>query len=325
MGATQQFLNGFNKYFERIDKELRLGFKTRIPIFDDIGKHSLFNEGKRLRPLLFVLSSQLCGYRGDDMYRLSTIFEYLHTASLLHDDVMDNADIRRNKPSASHVWGNSAAVLTGDYLSSLCSSLALSTNNLDLMKVLIETSASMSEGQALELVHTGDWNVSKEQYMEIITCKTASLIAAACKCGGIISNIALDMVENLDQFGLNLGISFQLIDDLLDYTSSQEEFGKPVGKDIREKKMTLPLIYTLSSIEKHEKEKIQNLLNKDQVDDEDYELIIVAVRKSNAVDQVKDEAKAFTDKAVTYLDAFDQSPVRDDLVALNRFLINRYY
>ncbi len=141
MDHDRKFINSFKRDFKEIDKELNNSFNSRMKMIEDIGRHSLLGEGKRLRPLLFVLSSRLCGYKGDDIYYLSTIFEYLHSASLLHDDVIDNADIRRNKPSASIIWGNSAAVLTGDYLSTKAMSIALGTNNIQFMRMMIETAA----------------------------------------------------------------------------------------------------------------------------------------------------------------------------------------
>jgi octaprenyl-diphosphate synthase len=325
VGLNHTFMDNFNSYFQRIEEELHRCFQTQIPIIDEIGKHSLFGNGKRLRPLLFVLSCELCGYFGEDIYRLSTIFEFLHTASLLHDDVIDNAELRRNKPSANHVWGNSAAVLTGDYLASLCSAIAIDTNNFEFMKVLIDTGTRMSEGQALELVHTRDWNMRKEHYMEIITSKTASLMSAACAGAGTIAHIENEKREDLGLFGLNLGIAFQLIDDLLDYTSSEDTFGKPVGKDLKEGKITLPFIYAFSDFNKAERKKFENLRKDNSIGDEEYNKLLLDIRNSKAIAKVKSDAVVFANKAATNLDAFNESPVRENLLALNTYLVNRSY
>jgi octaprenyl-diphosphate synthase len=323
VGFNRTFFNQFNKHFNKIDEEIQRCFQTRISIIDDVGKHLLIGEGKRLRPLLFVLSCELCGYYKQDIYQLSTIFEYIHTASLLHDDVMDNAETRRNRPSASHIWGNSAAVLTGDYLSSLCSSIATRTNNMDFLRVLVDTGIKMSEGQALELIHTKDWNTTKEKYMDVISAKTASLMSAACMSAGIISNLDNKKVESLGQFGLNLGIAFQLIDDLLDYISSEDEMGKPVGKDLMEGKMTLPLIYAFSNSNKGKQNKIKDLFTNNQTSDEEYHNIIIEVRNSGAIEKVRSDAMGFTEKAAGYLEIFKTSSARDSLLALNQFLVNR--
>ena len=248
MESGSNFLDRFKAHFNNIEKELNATYQSNIELIDNISRHSLLGEGKRLRPLLFVLSVEICGYQSSDIYRLSTIFEYIHVASLLHDDVIDNAELRRKKPSARQIWGNTASVLTGDYLGAKAQSIALNCDNLEFSKRLNKTGMRMAEGQVLELLETDNWNLERERYLEIITAKTAELFSSACSCAAIISGANDLLVQNLGQFGLNLGITFQLIDDLLDYTASKEEFGKPVGKDLKEGKITLPLIYTLSEL-----------------------------------------------------------------------------
>jgi len=187
MALDSKGLGRHKSHFIRINEEIEKSLISRVPLIEDMGRHVLLGHGKRLRPLFFVLSCQLCNYQGDDVYHLSTIFEYLHTASLLHDDVLDNAEIRRNKASANHLWGNQAAVLEGDFLASKSSSIALGSNNMSFVKRLLEVTIQMAEGQVLELIHTDDWNTTKDEYMEIISAKTAGLISAACVCGAIIS------------------------------------------------------------------------------------------------------------------------------------------
>jgi octaprenyl-diphosphate synthase len=323
--SNRIFLDKFDPHFKKINEELSKSLSSRVSLIQDIGKHSLLGEGKRLRPLLFVLSSQLCGYQGDDVYLLSTTFEYIHTASLLHDDVIDNAEVRRNKPSASHVWGNSAAVLTGDYLSLKASATALTSNNMDFFKEAVDTATRMTEGQVLELVHTNNWNISKNDYIEIITSKTGALMSAACSCGAIIAGAERETVDHLRQFGLNLGIAFQLMDDVLDYTSSKEEFGKPVGKDLREGKITLPLIYTLSNLEKGEIKGLEDLFNNHKAQEKDYTRIIAMVRNNGAIDRIRSEAKDYVDKAAGFLDFFPGSTFKEDLIGLNAYMVKRRY
>jgi octaprenyl-diphosphate synthase len=323
--SNRIFLDKFNPHFKKINEELSKSLSSRVSLIQDIGKHSLLGEGKRLRPLLFVLSSQLCGYQGDDVYLLSTTFEYIHTASLLHDDVIDNAEVRRKKPSASHVWGNSAAVLTGDYLSLKASATALTSNNMDFFKEAVETGTRMTEGQVLELVHTNNWKISKNDYIEIITSKTGALMSAACSCGAIIAGAGRETVDHLRQFGLNLGIAFQLMDDVLDYTSSKEEFGKPVGKDLREGKITLPLIYTLSNLEKGEIKGLEDLFKNHKAKEKDYTRIIAMVRNNGAIDRIRSEAKDYVDKAAGFLDFFPGSTFKEDLIGLNAYMVQRRY
>jgi octaprenyl-diphosphate synthase len=320
---NRTFLNRFDKDFQKIEKELDASFISRIKMIEDIGRHSLLGEGKRLRPLLFVLSGRLCGYDGDNIYYLSTIFEYLHNASLLHDDVIDNADTRRNKPSASSIWGNSAAVLTGDYLATKAMSIALGTNNTGFMGMMIDTGARMTEGQFLELMHANNWDTSKEEYMEIIVSKTAELTAASCAGAAMIAGAGDEETEDLRKFGLNFGIHFQLVDDLLDYTLSEEQFGKPVGKDLREGKVTLPLIYALLKMDKKDLHRFKKLFRDHNADEKDYEDLIRMVRDSENIKKVRGEAITFMEKAFASLKKFPGSPFKEDLIALNRYIAKR--
>ncbi|HJX34768.1 MAG TPA: polyprenyl synthetase family protein [Desulfatiglandales bacterium] len=317
------FLNRFKKDFQKIEKEMNSSFSSRVKMIEDIGRHSLLGEGKRLRPLLFVLSGRLCEYDRDDIYCLSTIFEYLHNASLLHDDVIDNADIRRNKPSASSVWGNSAAVLTGDFLSTKAMSIALGTDNTGFMSMMIDTAARMTEGQFLELMHADNLNTSKEEYMEIIVSKTAELTAASCAGAAMIAGAGNEETEDLRKFGLNFGIHFQLVDDLLDYTLSEEQFGKPVGKDLREGKVTLPLIYALSKMDKKDLRRFRKIFRDHKAGEKDYEDLIMMVRDSENIKKIRGEAMTFMEKAFASLKKFPESPYKEDLIALNRCIAER--
>jgi octaprenyl-diphosphate synthase len=244
---------------------------------------------------------------------------------LLHDDVLDNAEVRRNKPSVNHVWGNHAAILEGDFMYSKASSIALSSNNSLFMKRLTDTSVQMAEGQIMELSYANNWNISKEEYMEVITAKTAVLISAACACGALISGVEAESGESLAGFGLNMGIAFQLMDDLLDYTSSKEVFGKPVGKDLREGKITLPLIYTLLKLEEPERVKLESLFKSQRTADEDYRNVIELVRRNGALDKIRDEAQAYVNMAASYLSPFPDSPAKESLLELNQYIIERKY
>ena len=322
---SEIFLERFNTHFSLIDEALGRVFSSRVPLIDSIGNHSLLGEGKRLRPLLFILTCQACGYEGEDPYRFSTIFEYIHTASLLHDDVIDDGHIRRKKPSVNHVWGNSAAVLGGDFLYSKSFAIAVGSGNLEFLRVLTDTTTRMAEGQVLELVHTHNWNMTRDEYMEIIASKTASLISAACACGAILSNTERQAVDHLAQFGFNMGIAFQLVDDLLDYTSTTEVFGKPVGKDLREGRITLPLIYTLSHLQKAEIERLENLFKNRKASEKDYEEILALVKDNGVMARIRSEAREYVEKAADLLDFFPESPVRRDLLGLNAYILDRSF
>ncbi|MBL7225756.1 MAG: polyprenyl synthetase family protein [Desulfobacteraceae bacterium] len=316
-------LTQFKDHFDIINDELYKVFNSRVPLVQEIGRHALLGHGKRLRPLIFVLSCELCDYQGEDVYQLSTIFEYIHTASLLHDDVLDNAEIRRNRPSANQVWGNHAAVLEGDFLVSKALAIAIRAGNIPFLAKITETTTRMTEGQILELAHTDDWGISRDLYLEIVTAKTAMLISTACTCGAIVSDAGSETAESLAQFGLNVGIAFQLIDDLLDYTSSQEVLGKPVGKDLREGKITLPLIYTLKQLETTEKKRLEDLFVNHQPADDDFRDIIDLVRRNGALDRIREEAQSYVDNAINSLDIFPDSATKRDLITLSQHIIHR--
>jgi octaprenyl-diphosphate synthase len=325
MGSNRNFLNQFNHHFEKINEALDQNFSTRIPLMNHIGQHSLLGEGKRLRPLLFVLASELCGYRGADVYKLSTIFEYIHTASLLHDDVLDNADLRRKKPSANHLWGSSAAVLSGDFFYSKASDMAVDFKNFQFMKMLTNTTLRMTEGQIMELENTHNWRIKKEEYMEIIISKTAILLSSTCACAAIASGAENRKINEMMAFGMDLGIAFQLVDDILDYTSCVEEFGKPVGKDLKEGKITLPLIYTLSNFESAEIQRLEEQFKNQKATEEDYEKMITIVRNDGVLEKIRSEAEEYVDKASQLISAYPETPAKHQLLSLNTYLISRHF
>ena len=317
------FLNHFSLPLKKIDDALNQSLGARVPVVTDIVRYSLLGAGKRIRPLLFVLSSHLCGYQGGDVYRLSTVFEYVHAASLLHDDVLDNADLRRSKPSVRQVWGNSAAVLGGDFLYAAASAVAVECRNLELIRLLSDVLKRMVEGQFLELEHTHNWKIRKAEYMEIITAKTAALMGAACSSGAVVAGADEKTVQHLGEFGSNLGIAFQLMDDLLDYTSSEEVFGKPVGKDLKEGKITLPLVYFVSELERGEVERAAELFKSQKASDQDYEEIIGRVRGHEAIERVRSEASEYVARAGELLRLFPASEFKQGLLELGAYILTR--
>jgi octaprenyl-diphosphate synthase len=319
-------LDKFKIHFERIDKALKENLHTDVKLAKEIGEYLLLAEGKRLRPLLFVLSARMFGYQKDDIYDLSVVFEYIHTASLLHDDVLDNADTRRKKPSVNSLWGNSAAVLGGDFLYSTSFKIAVKNGNHEFMKLLTDTTKRMAEGQILELIHANNLDITKDEYIQIVLGKTATLISSACACGALIVGAEDGVVENLSNFGLNMGIAFQIMDDLLDYTSSQTEMGKPVGKDLREGKITLPLIYALEEMEEEQINNLKERFKQDIMVEKDYNELVKCVQNSSTVlGRVKEDVEHYTTKARGYLDDMPDTQEKRDLLELNNFISEREY
>ncbi len=323
MKNAWNILTEYKEDLERINAELRGFLNSRVSLAEDMGTHTLLGEGKRLRPLLFLMCCRLLSFWRVDLYRISTIFEYIHAASLLHDDVIDNSQMRRKRPSANSLWGNHAAVLEGDYLYSKAMTLAVETGSLEFLSVLTSATVEMSEGQILELAHQFDWGLTADRYLEIIKGKTAALISAASASAGIVAGAARREIESLSVFGLNVGMAFQLIDDLLDYVSTEQVFGKPVGKDLEEGKITLPLIYTLRELSDTKRREIRESFSADETPKAATEAVMDLVRAGGALEKIRTEAREYLDKASAALGVFPPARARDQLMDLNAYLIER--
>ncbi len=325
MREESKFLDQFDPYFSRINEELDKILDSKVSLIEEVGSHSLLGEGKRLRPLFFILSCQLCNYHESDVYPLSTVFECLHAASLLHDDVLDNASIRRGRSSANKIWGNSTAVLVGDFLFSKSSRIAVEKRHIEFLRVIADTAIRMTEGQMLELVNTHNWNITRREYMGIITSKTADLLSAACASGGIVAGANEADIQSLKNFGLNMGIAFQIVDDVFDYTSTVEKSGKPTGNDLREGKITLPLIYTIAYLEEEERDRMEDMFKNGKASEKDYLRIIEFVQDNGAINKCRKDAQDYASRAETYLSLFPDSPIKESLLNLNQYLVNRSY
>jgi octaprenyl-diphosphate synthase len=323
LGVNKQYLDRFNSHYSRIETELIKGFKSGVSLINEICSYSLLGEGKRLRPLLFVLSALMCGYKKDNIYRLSTMFEFVHCASLLHDDVIDNADTRRKKPSARNLWGNTAAVLTGDYMFSMAFNAAMESGNLAILSIVNNAAVRMTEGQVKELICTRKWGLSEEEYFDIITLKTAELISVCCEAGAAVAEGDKKTAKALKNFGLNMGIAFQMIDDLLDYSSSDDELGKPAGKDFKEGKITLPLIYTIPVMKADDVKRFEALLLNGSESEDDYLDLINIVRNSGSIEKTKIRAKGYIEEAAQHLKELPASENRNNLLYLNEYLLDR--
>jgi len=317
------FLEQFDPHFHRINEELGKVFDTRVPLIEEVGSYSLLGGGKRLRPLFFILSCKLCDYREGDMYPLAAIFECIHAASLLHDDVIDNASVRRGKKAANKVWGIPAAVLVGDFLFSKSSRIAAEKTHAEFLRVLAETAAMMSEGQILEYINAHNWGMTKKEYVEIISSKTAALMSAACSCGAIVAGASKDDIQSLRDFGLNMGIAFQIVDDILDYSSTVETTGKSMGSDLREGKITLPLIYTIAYLEREERKGLEDLFKNGKASERDYVRITELVRNNGAIGQCRVDAQEYANLAERCLSVFPDSAEKESLLRLNQFVVNR--
>jgi octaprenyl-diphosphate synthase len=287
-----------------------------------IGKYVLEGGGKRLRPLILILCTELAGYKDDARLTLAAIIESIHTASLLHDDVIDGADIRRGKNPANTIWGNQIVILVGDFLYSNALRLAVMQKSQRIMEALSEATTRMTEGEILQLSKTGDPEIKEEEYLDIISAKTAALICASCKIGAILSSLPDEQESALTQFGLKTGVAFQMADDILDYVAEENQLGKSLGKDLNEGKITLPLIYLLKSADSTESAEIKEILQK-EVKTRGLKRILKLFKKYNSIELSLKKAQNLIAEAKAELSVFPDSPAKAALYTVADYALNR--
>jgi octaprenyl-diphosphate synthase len=308
---------------QRIEAEIDRNLSSSVPFISTVGRHIMGSGGKRLRPLLMILSARLCGYQGNHDAALAVVFEFLHASSLLHDDVVDNAEFRRNQPAANTLWGNPGVVLVGDFLYSKSILMTVGYNNIQMLQALSEATTMMAEGEVLQLIHADNLEIDENEYLEVITRKTAVLISAACRIGGIFGGGKPDQQRALAAYGINLGIAFQLIDDTLDYTGDVNELGKPVGNDLQQGKATLPLIYAMRNGNAAEKEKMKELFSADQIPLERFHDIREWLMRSGGITYARELASTYVENAKQALQVFPLHPTKEILLDIADYVICR--
>jgi octaprenyl-diphosphate synthase len=324
--AVMQMNDVFDMYridLERVEFWMKEALQSEVALIPEIGHHLIGSGGKRLRPLLLLCAAALFGYEGEKKYPLSTVIEFIHTATLLHDDVIDHADVRRGKVSANNIWGNAASVLVGDYLYSKAFKLMTEYGNLPVIQVLAETTNVMAEGEVFQLVKCGDVNLTETDYLQIIEKKTSHLIAAACAVGAILGQATQRQVETMTRFGLTVGSAFQIIDDTLDYVAEADAFGKVIGKDLDEGKITLPLIHALDSCQDGERERIGRILKNTKPDRAAATHIVNFINNYDGIRYAMEKAEAYIGESKAILSTFPDSPARDALYAIAGYVIAR--
>jgi octaprenyl-diphosphate synthase len=315
----QRYANDLKRVEERMDVHLR----SKIDLIPEIIQHLIGGGGKRFRPLLLLICSEICGYKGEKCYTLSAVIEFIHTATLLHDDVIDQAETRRGKVSANYVWGNAASVLVGDFLYSKSFKLLADEDNLAIIKLMSATTNVMSEGEVFQLVKCGDIDITEEEYLTIVEKKTSILMAAACASGAILGNAPPEQIDALARFGLRLGSAFQITDDTLDYTAQRDEFGKAIGKDLEEGKMTLPLIYTLKKCTPDEKDRIRKIIETKGSNEKAIQDILAVIQQYNGISAALNKAKTYIDEGKASLTSFEDSEAKTALLTIADFIMER--
>ncbi len=310
---------------DQVEREIGLESVASVDAVTYIGQYLQSGGGKRLRPILVLLSGKLFGESNASLIRMAAVVEMIHTATLVHDDVIDIAKTRRGRPSINVVWGNHTSVLAGDWLYMQAFQAALRERNFAVLDLLINLTQMMVEGELLQLDRIGKIGVTEADYMELIDRKTASLFSACARLGAIAGGANEAAETLLGEFAWNLGIAFQLIDDVLDFTSREKILGKPVGNDLREGKVTLPLIYALESAEPEERKLVETVLADGNYDQVPFGKILQILHRHSGVDRARERAQAFTEKARAIIGKFPDSPYQRALLAVTDLVTDRDY
>jgi octaprenyl-diphosphate synthase len=308
---------------EEIETALAQNLNPYLDLVSETARHILFSGGKRLRPLLMVLSARLCGYTGNRDKFYSTIFEYLHAATLLHDDLVDGASIRRGKPAAHSIFGNSTAVLVGDFLLARGLSIAAKTQKIKVIEIISGITENMSQGEIHQLLKKERFDLTENEYMEIIHRKTAVLIQGACHVGALLADAPLDRENALAEFGRCVGMAFQMADDLLDYTSDTTVLGKTVGADLREGKLTLPVIYAIENASAESRRKIKQIIRNRDFSTEEFQNLIDMLKRYGGIDYTRKQAAEFIEKAKKAIRIFEPTQTRETLMDIADYALKR--
>jgi octaprenyl-diphosphate synthase len=306
-----------------VEVELKKFIKSPNKIISDISSYLFQNSGKRIRPALLILCSKLVGYSGSEHILMSSLVETIHTASLLHDDIIDNAKTRRGRESVHSKWGPNITVLLGDYLYIKTIGKSLQSKHRRIVQILTDVSSKMIEGELNEYAVSWDLDIDEYSYLDTINKKTASLFSASCQIGGILGDVEKKQENILADFGTNLGMTFQIIDDMLDYTGDEKKLGKPILSDLREGRITLPLIYTLQHDGRENRNRILGLLNQKELDKTSLKEILRIVKSNGALDYTQKKAEEFSGHSKDLLQQLPASVHRDALSLFPDFTLYR--
>lgn len=318
-------LDSIKMTMERLEGELIDQLKSRVPVAFNIGAHIMNSGGKRIRPQLCVISARMGGYEGLDSIKLSGAIECIHTATLLHDDVVDMADIRRGRPSANTLWSNEMCVLGGDFILAKAFSALTSIGNLRILQIVSRATERLSEGELFQMMNIGNMDLSETNYFQVIADKTAVLMEAACRGGAILGKLETEQEDALASFGFNLGMAFQMTDDVIDYKSDKETMGKTPGKDIEEGKLTLPLIFGLKKASDSDRTVIKNMLEEKSMSDEKLTWLRDFLDRTGGISEALEVSRAHLTQAVDKLSIFPESEEKSALMKLSDRILHRTY
>jgi len=304
-----------------VDEMIRSRLKSEVVLVNQLSHYIIGSGGKRLRPQIVLLAAGAAGYEGEWQINLAAIIEFIHTATLLHDDVVDASELRRGRDTSNAIWGNEAAVLVGDFLYSRSFEMMVEVGSLRVMEILSQTTNIIAEGEVMQLLNVHEPDTTEETYLEVIHCKTAKLFEAAALLGGVLAEVPQEQEEALARYGMHLGTAFQLIDDVLDYSSSSEEMGKNVGDDLAEGKPTLPLILTMRNGTAEQKALVRKAIEeggRDMIDE-----VMAAVQATGSLQATREFAQREADQAIAALSCLPLSDHRTAMESLARFSVSR--
>lgn len=316
-----QFNPVIEPQFEAVNDYIINHLGSNVPLVEKIGHYIVESGGKRLRPLLVLLAANAAGYQGDKHIPLAAIIEFIHTATLLHDDVVDNSDLRRGKDTANAKWGNAPSVLVGDFLYSRAFQVLVEIGSMPIMEVISNATNVIAEGEVLQLLNTKNPDTTEEAYMQVILGKTAMLFEAATEAGAILAEASKEEQEGLRLYGLHLGTAFQLIDDVMDYLSTAEEMGKNVGDDLAEGKATLPLIHAMRAGNEEQRKLVRQAIRKGGLDD--LQPIMDIVKETGAIEYTQEKAQGEADKAIAALGALKDTSFKETLIQIANLAVKR--
>jgi octaprenyl-diphosphate synthase len=307
-----------------VDREFARHVQSHVDLIPKIGQYIQTSGGKRIRPAVLLMASRLAGYQGDRNVLYAAVVEFIHTATLVHDDIIDESDLRRGRPAVHSRWGNDITVLLGDYLYIKSMALALTHDSLELVRVLCDVTLHMIEGELYQLTKNGDADITEEEHLDIIRRKTAYLFGGCAQIGGMLGKISLEREQALREYGFNLGIAFQVVDDLLDFTGDAQAVGKPIGSDLREGKVTLPLIHLLrQSTDGLGAGIIRDIIASRAVTTDQWSELLRCLKEHASIDYAYRRAVEFAERAKKPLYAFPPSSEREALLALPDYVLSR--
>ena len=319
----EQLYNLIGSDMKAVDAVIRTRLHSEVVLVRQVAEYIINAGGKRLRPALVLLAAGALGYRGTHHHDLAAVVEFIHTATLLHDDVVDESDLRRGRETANALFGNAASVLVGDFLYSRAFQMMVDVNDMRVMRVLSDATNIIAEGEVLQLMNCHDADVDEARYLQIIRYKTAKLFEAAARLGAIIGGGSAALEQSMADYGMHLGTAFQLIDDVLDYSGAEVETGKHLGDDLAEGKPTLPLIYVMQNGTAEQAACVRKAIENGGRGD--FAAVLAAIRATDALEHAKRQAKAEADRAISALDALPASTYKNSLLELCLFAVARSF